>query len=676
MMASPTPPPPARSARYVGTMRLLTVNDVYSAEPVAGVGGWGKLSSLLAAHRTPTSLFCVNGDFLGGSAMAEFFQGRNVVSILNDLGTDVVVLGNHEFDYGPQVLKQRMRESNFRWLGSNVREREKEEEPLESATMFELVTDVMQVRLQMQREDLATANTSAAESATATAAPSSSATESSAGSASLASFPPFPDHAPVTIGLTGVCTSHTPSLSWPGPLTSFDQVAPTMETSIAKLKGQAALTQQEMPVIELPRANRGSNGADAASSPSSSAAAPSAAAAAASSATGSATAAVSSSSAPFHPADLIVAVTHLSNAEDRKLARAYGSNGTGALHVLIGGHDHDAIALMEGSTLIFKAGQNANWLGIIDLDIEMTLTERVENHADGPALASADSSASASPSPSSASPFAGFHRHVSVFPSWRMVANRVWPVDPAIGARIAADALEMERALAAGGDPLEVICRIGDPSSLPEGMDSLSPDLADSILVTRTSSVRASSSSFADMVADSMASHYAEEGCVGAFINGGFIRGDKSYAHGSELTLRDIRNELPFPKVCVLLSIKGRGIWKALNEMLAAAPVPSGSFPHASRHFEVTYDRSAPAGSPAGLNKVSSITLNGSPLDLDATYRVAVTTFMASGGDGVTGWTQGSIISKDAYKVADLVLKYLRGIKVLRPNLRPRIKPL
>src|SRR5207249_2943570 len=35
-------------------------------------------------------------------------------------GVDVVVFGNHEFDLGPEVTQQRMAESAFAWLGTNV----------------------------------------------------------------------------------------------------------------------------------------------------------------------------------------------------------------------------------------------------------------------------------------------------------------------------------------------------------------------------------------------------------------------------------------------------------------------------------------------------------------------------------------------------------------------------
>jgi 2',3'-cyclic-nucleotide 2'-phosphodiesterase (5'-nucleotidase family) len=81
------------------------------------------------------------------------------------------------------------------------------------------------------------------------------------------------------------------------------------------------------------------------------------------------------------------------------------------------------------------------------------------------------------------------------------------------------------------------------------------------------------------MVADAMAGHYSEFGCDAAIINGGFVRGDRAYGLGTAVTLRDVRYELPFPKVAVLLRIRGDAIVQALQlgEMLTPHPTPSGS---------------------------------------------------------------------------------------------------
>ena len=51
----------------------------------------------------------------------ERLQGRQMVAVLNTLKPDAVTFGNHEFDLPEAALHQRLKESRFPWLSSNVR---------------------------------------------------------------------------------------------------------------------------------------------------------------------------------------------------------------------------------------------------------------------------------------------------------------------------------------------------------------------------------------------------------------------------------------------------------------------------------------------------------------------------------------------------------------------------
>src|SRR5262244_869897 len=104
------------------TLTLLTVNDVYEVTPVQGQGGLAELMTLLRAERATAThhLTTVNGDFLSPSLMSSLFKGAQMVTLFNALGVDVVVFGNHEFDFDPEVTQHRMAESDFSWLGTNV----------------------------------------------------------------------------------------------------------------------------------------------------------------------------------------------------------------------------------------------------------------------------------------------------------------------------------------------------------------------------------------------------------------------------------------------------------------------------------------------------------------------------------------------------------------------------
>ncbi len=48
-----------------------------------------------------------------------------------------------------------------------------------------------------------------------------------------------------------------------------------------------------------------------------------------------------------------------------------------AIDVILGGHDHHAVTAMESTTLVSKAGQNANYLGVVTLHLERDITNAV-----------------------------------------------------------------------------------------------------------------------------------------------------------------------------------------------------------------------------------------------------------------------------------------------------------
>ena len=60
------------------------------------------------------------GDMLQGNIFAGYSQGKSVVSVMNAAGYDVAALGNHDFDYGSDVLEERISEMNFPALAANI----------------------------------------------------------------------------------------------------------------------------------------------------------------------------------------------------------------------------------------------------------------------------------------------------------------------------------------------------------------------------------------------------------------------------------------------------------------------------------------------------------------------------------------------------------------------------
>ena len=103
---------------------LLQVNDVYQFAPVDGGtrGGLARVATLRkkVMAESPHTLFLMAGDTISPSIESNTYKGAQMIEAWNASGLDYAALGNHEFDFGPAVLRERIRESNFKWLAANV----------------------------------------------------------------------------------------------------------------------------------------------------------------------------------------------------------------------------------------------------------------------------------------------------------------------------------------------------------------------------------------------------------------------------------------------------------------------------------------------------------------------------------------------------------------------------
>ena len=103
---------------------LLQVNDVYRFTPAdrGARGGLARVSALRkrVMQESPNALFLLSGDTISPSVESITYKGAQMIDAWNQVGLDYSVFGNHEFDYGDDVLVQRMKESKFKWLGANV----------------------------------------------------------------------------------------------------------------------------------------------------------------------------------------------------------------------------------------------------------------------------------------------------------------------------------------------------------------------------------------------------------------------------------------------------------------------------------------------------------------------------------------------------------------------------
>ena len=111
------------------TICILQLNDVYEIGPLnqGGSGGMARVATLVKQHEARYKTFVVlAGDFVSPSVIGttkidgKRVNGRHMVDIMNKVGVDLVTFGNHEFDIPESDLQQRINESEFDWVSSDV----------------------------------------------------------------------------------------------------------------------------------------------------------------------------------------------------------------------------------------------------------------------------------------------------------------------------------------------------------------------------------------------------------------------------------------------------------------------------------------------------------------------------------------------------------------------------
>ena len=110
-------------------LKIFYVNDFHGfAEPykanagAAPLGGIAYLAGAVdRARGKQPCLLLAGGDMIQGNPWANLVRGKSSIDVMNAMRFDAMVVGNHEFDFGPKVLKQRIAQARFPVLGANVK---------------------------------------------------------------------------------------------------------------------------------------------------------------------------------------------------------------------------------------------------------------------------------------------------------------------------------------------------------------------------------------------------------------------------------------------------------------------------------------------------------------------------------------------------------------------------
>ncbi len=107
------------------TLTVLYTNDEHGwISPSEEADGAAKLTGVwrdVEGYDEETFLVLSGGDNWTGPAISTWFAGASTVEVMNAMGYDGAAIGNHEFDFGVDALRERIAEAAFPYLSSNIR---------------------------------------------------------------------------------------------------------------------------------------------------------------------------------------------------------------------------------------------------------------------------------------------------------------------------------------------------------------------------------------------------------------------------------------------------------------------------------------------------------------------------------------------------------------------------
>lgn len=107
-------------------LTIASTNDFHGAierNTRRGQAGVSGLSAWLteARRENPNGVVLLDaGDAMQGTPISNLFNGSSTISFYNDLGYDALAVGNHDFDWGQEILSDRADQAEFPFLGANV----------------------------------------------------------------------------------------------------------------------------------------------------------------------------------------------------------------------------------------------------------------------------------------------------------------------------------------------------------------------------------------------------------------------------------------------------------------------------------------------------------------------------------------------------------------------------
>lgn len=115
---------PAHAGERTVHATLVVFSDIYEISERDGRGGFARVAAAVAGERARArnAVVAMAGDMISPSILSGFDQGAHMVDLLNRMKVDFFTPGNHEYDFGEDIFRQRMSELHTTRLAANLRD--------------------------------------------------------------------------------------------------------------------------------------------------------------------------------------------------------------------------------------------------------------------------------------------------------------------------------------------------------------------------------------------------------------------------------------------------------------------------------------------------------------------------------------------------------------------------
>ncbi|MFK5958682.1 MAG: bifunctional UDP-sugar hydrolase/5'-nucleotidase [Lutibacter sp.] len=99
-------------------LTIFHINDQHGR-----IDNFSKIKHIIDLEKETTNVIVVcGGDIFSGNPVVDNYEekGFPMIDLMNKVGFDIATIGNHEFDYGELILKDRILQAKFDWVCANV----------------------------------------------------------------------------------------------------------------------------------------------------------------------------------------------------------------------------------------------------------------------------------------------------------------------------------------------------------------------------------------------------------------------------------------------------------------------------------------------------------------------------------------------------------------------------